>query len=243
MSLLNLLAKMFPSPAYTLVTEVANATGAGKSRSADAIAVGCWPSRGLTITGFELKAGRGDWIKELRTPEKSMAIQKYCDHWYLVTATEGVADISEIPAAWGWLAAKNGRLKTMKAPPILTPSPIDRGFLASLLRTGNKKGGLQDVIDTARREAEEAAYQRGADSARRHAENYQKQLNALISDVKRFEDATGLRVETFDLPRIGEAVKIMLGRGVKESLEYMHNSHEKELEVLKKAIAKLNKEK
>lgn len=45
---------------YLVLGEVRWATGYGKQseRRADAIVMSLWPSRGLTVTGFEFKASR-----------------------------------------------------------------------------------------------------------------------------------------------------------------------------------------
>ena len=44
----------YNSPEYCLLPQVRNSTGySSKVRTADAIAMSLWPSRGLTLTGFE----------------------------------------------------------------------------------------------------------------------------------------------------------------------------------------------
>ena len=68
----------FAGPAWAVLHEVPNATGAGKVRTADAIAISLWPSRGLEIHGLEIKVSRSDWRRELKQPEKSVPIQRYC---------------------------------------------------------------------------------------------------------------------------------------------------------------------
>jgi hypothetical protein len=58
--------------------------------------MGLWPSRGLKLMGFEIKAGRGDWLGELRNPRKAESIARFCDQWWVV-ATQDV--ILLLPAA------------------------------------------------------------------------------------------------------------------------------------------------
>ena len=65
------LARKFCAPEYALFYEVANATGSAATRSADAIAMGLWPSRGLYLQGFEIKVSRSDWLSELKNPAKA----------------------------------------------------------------------------------------------------------------------------------------------------------------------------
>ena len=44
----------YNSPEYCLLPQVRNSTGySSKVRTADAIAMSLWPSRGLTLTGFK----------------------------------------------------------------------------------------------------------------------------------------------------------------------------------------------
>ncbi|PWZ83037.1 hypothetical protein, partial [Staphylococcus pseudintermedius] len=50
------LVKAFPLPEYVTFFEVGDATGGRHSRWADAVSMSCWPSRGLHIYGFEIKA-------------------------------------------------------------------------------------------------------------------------------------------------------------------------------------------
>lgn len=133
----------YPSKEYVVLTEVRDSTGfSGRGREADAVAFGIWPSRGLTITGFEFKSSRSDWTREIANPEKAESIAQHCDSWWLV-ATEQVAKLEEIPAAWGWYAPiekKNGEvtLKVMKSPPPFASTcggkAPPREFLMSALR-------------------------------------------------------------------------------------------------------------
>src|SRR3546814_5630469 len=85
------LRKAFPAGEYALFFEVAAGTGAtGQRRKADAVAVGCWPSRGMLIEGMEIKVGRGGWLREQRRPGKAEGIARYFDKWRLVTTGGGV---------------------------------------------------------------------------------------------------------------------------------------------------------
>ncbi len=59
-----------------------------------------YPSRGLEINGFEVKGSRQDWIKELKSPEKSAPVQRFCDRWWIV-APAGIIQPGELPPTWG----------------------------------------------------------------------------------------------------------------------------------------------
>ncbi len=88
-SLRQLLRDKFPLPSFVFGEEIPNGTGYSKTRSMDAIAIGCWKSVGIQIIGFEIKDSRSDWLKELQDPTKSEAWKQYCHAWYLV-AQKGV---------------------------------------------------------------------------------------------------------------------------------------------------------
>jgi hypothetical protein len=124
--------------AQSELTEVADGTGAGATRHADAVALQCWPSRGLGLDGFELKASRGDLVRELRDEKKAKAIQRYCRRWWLVLADEGLMDGLEVPTTWGVLFLPKFPAKTKlvvgRQAPQLTPEPWPTDFQAALVR-------------------------------------------------------------------------------------------------------------
>jgi len=133
-----LLREKFAPPAYALFEEVKNQTGYAKrtERYADALALSLWPSRGIGMTGFEIKVSRADWQRELADPEKAAEFMKYCVAWYVV-APEGIVERLELPATWGLIEVpEHGRkrLATRVEAPKLTPQPWDMGFVAALLR-------------------------------------------------------------------------------------------------------------
>lgn len=54
----------YRAPAYALLEQVANGTGWKADRFADAVVMSLWPSRGLTVTGFEVKVSRHDYQRD-----------------------------------------------------------------------------------------------------------------------------------------------------------------------------------
>ena len=75
-----LLKGPFPDGAFLRLPQVRNGTGFQRStRTADALIVSCWPSRGLWFAGVEIKVSLSDWKRELCKPEKSASIQKWCN--------------------------------------------------------------------------------------------------------------------------------------------------------------------
>ena len=138
--LLNLLAAEWPSPDYAFIPEFRGGTGWSREQRADAIAMHLWPSKGLELVGFELKVSRGDWLRELKDPNKAEAIKCFCDRWYLIIPDLKIVKYAdELPTGWGLMHVENGKLRTMIEAPKLTPLPIDRAFLASVMRRATRK--------------------------------------------------------------------------------------------------------
>jgi hypothetical protein len=103
------------------------------------LARGC---RGLELVGFELKISRGDWLRERKQPWKADPIKQFCDRWYLVVSDLKIVKYAdELPVDWGLQFVENGKILTMIEAPKLVPCPIDRAFLASVMRRATKITG------------------------------------------------------------------------------------------------------
>lgn len=218
------LRQRYPSAAYAFFEQVRNGTGYVRrvTRTADAVAMGLWPSRGLTLEGFEIKVSRSDWKHELAAPEKADEVLGYCDLTWVV-APPGVVDDGELPPLWGLLEprGKDG----LRAKVVATKNPLrkdlDRVMFASLMR--NAQGYIDREIRSDERavaikkEAEAAAL-RHHEYAIRHAEDRLKELRAVVD---RFEQASGLCIQTdyaFEAGRIGDAVRLVMGSGFDANL-------------------------
>lgn len=193
-ALTTLIARRFPPPEFVLFFEV-EGMAQGRSRFADAVAFGIWPSRGLALHGFEVKNDRRDWLRELRDPSKAEAVMQHCDRWWLVTS-ENVAKLEEIPEQWGWLEAKGGKLFQRKdAPKQVRSATIQRHFAASLLRRVNDttvpKPVVQQMIEE-RVEAMRASIERQQVPA--GAREMVAELDRLRKVVADFERASGIQL-------------------------------------------------
>jgi hypothetical protein len=142
----------FQAPRYALLEEVRNATGKlrkrGGPRYADAVAMSLWPSDGLELLGFEIKLTRADWLKELSDDKKAVAVQKYCDRWYLVVpedTKDKIVKDGELPANWGLMTAGHSGIKVVVQAPKLKAENVTRDFMASLLR--NAVTSNKDYVD------------------------------------------------------------------------------------------------
>lgn len=96
-----LLERAHPSREWALLFQVPPRTGGG-TRYADAVALNLWKSRGYALHGFELKASRSDWLRELKQPEKSEEIIGSCDYFWVVAAPD-IVRVDELPPGWGLL--------------------------------------------------------------------------------------------------------------------------------------------
>ncbi|QNJ56375.1 hypothetical protein KNV19_gp61 [Gordonia phage Portcullis] len=76
----------------------------GRLRTADALAIDTWMSKGMELHGFEVKCSRSDWLTELKQPEKSEAFRRICDRWWLVTSDPSIVKPGELPDGWGHMS-------------------------------------------------------------------------------------------------------------------------------------------
>lgn len=207
-----LLRRKYPEREYALMEEVSDGAGLSRSRSADFILVNLWPSRGLSISGLELKSFRSDWLRELKMPEKAENIFKFCDYWWLITTDENIAKIEEIPPTWGWMAVKGERIIIKKEAPKLSPTPVTRNFLCAMLKRACSKDKYirSDQIE----EKIKAAKQEGLNERdwqnKRKLDRYEQTYKAVTD----FEQASGIRISEYNGPKkMGEAVKFIMSGG------------------------------
>lgn len=208
--------------AFALLEQVANGTGYGTSGWADALVMSLWPSRGLTLSGFEIKVSRSDWKRELDRPEKNADIQSYCDAWWIV-APRGLIETHELPPTWGLLEVDEGLgTKVAKVAPELDAEPIDRMMLAAILRRVSESA---DAIAKREREAgREDGMANGAGELAKKLKRAENEYDVLSAKVEAFEKASGidLRFE-WELGKIGEAVKILRNGGSFNAADHLES--------------------
>lgn len=211
-----LLRERYPAPAWAIFFEVASGTGRQLSRYADAIAMSLFPSRGLDFNGFEIKEHRKDWLVELKNPQKADEIASYCDFWWLVLGDASVARPDEIPRTWGVLVQEGKGLVQKKAPQKLKAKPIDRSFIAALLRRAHEmaereKRRADDKF--AQVNAVKEAYKKGMEEGKEDAEIAFKRAaqehESLKKSLAEFEEKSGLEIESWGGGRLGDAVETL----------------------------------
>lgn len=210
------LSARYCAPAWACFFEVANSTGAGATRSADAIAMSLYPSRGLLLHGFEIKVSRSDWLHELKQPDKSAAIQRYCDHWWIVTPPDIVKE-GELPPTWGHLILKGNGLNCAVQAPRLEREPWQPAFLAALLRRAHDarelaiRAGVTAAM-TSERAAIEAEVRRRVD---REVERRTSARDEAVRQLAAIRDAAGIEPERyFDGEGLGRAISLVHRAGV-----------------------------
>lgn len=205
------LAARYPSDAWALMWEVADATGMKHTRWADAVAMSLWPSRGLRLHGFECKVSRSDWQKELKQPAKAESICRYCDHWWIVVSDKSIVRPGELPPAWGLMVQNSkGVLRTEVDAPKLDAQPITREFLAALLRAAAKPGVAVNAVALQREYARGRDYEMGVQG--KIAKRATEELDKLQKVVADFEAKAGFQIRSWGgtPERIGQIVRDVL---------------------------------
>ncbi len=134
------------SNGYAFFDHVRNSTGHARTvRTADALALGLWPSRGLELHGFEIKSHRSDLLRELKNPAKADEIARYCDYWWIVTGSPKVAKPGELPKPWGLMIPHGSGLKIAKPAELLEPQPLSRGLVAAIVRRLRETEDMRDL--------------------------------------------------------------------------------------------------
>ena len=210
--LTQMLQRRCARPGNVFMSEVSSGTGAMAHARADAIAVSCWPSRGMHFSGFEIKVSRQDWVHELARPRKAEAIGQFCHYWWLVVGDASIVQDGELPSGWGLLAAKGGKLFTIRDAPLLEPKPPTITFVCSVFRKyfGQMipKASVDAVLEGERAEMTQQIERR----LRSRAASTHQTLQDLTERVSVFEKASGISIRDWNLGRVGECVKVLSNR-------------------------------
>lgn len=174
--------------------EVGDGAGFGNRGWSDAISMQTWPSKDLVIRGYEVKATRSDWLRELDNPEKNREWQKACDEWYVV-APKGVVVLEELPPAWGLLVPKGElqlRIASRPSPLTSDETVVPRDLVAAVFRAAAKE--RKALENDARQEIEENVEKRH----RAQMERYQREARDWEKRHMELVEALGGRWENFE---------------------------------------------
>lgn len=215
------LRERFAPPEYVTIFSVRNGTGYARKqeRYADAITMGCYPSRGLHLIGFEIKASRTDWLKELKDPDKADGIARFCDLWYLVIGDSKIVQFGELPQAWGLIEpSKAGdKLIITKTPVQMQPAAVDRLFLASIMRSATQQSASATEIDMKVQAALKTAEEGHERKLKQYHGHLQERLAGLEKAIAEFGEKSGVDFRPWNAGNIGRAVKVILDSGLVSS--------------------------
>ena len=201
------LRERYKQPEWALFFEVGSGTGANCKRHADALAMNMYPSRGLSIVGFEIKVSHSDLKHELENPVKAEEIARFCNEWFLVVPEGLIKKDDLIPAAWGVIECKDGRLWVNKKAEQLNPQPITKDFMAAVLRSAGKvdEKTFHVAINKVRNECMEG-YQ---ESVKSQVEMQTRRLRESIKKYEQFEQLTGEKIGAYtDVEGLAERWKL-----------------------------------
>ncbi|MDD2772739.1 MAG: hypothetical protein PHP45_03475 [Elusimicrobiales bacterium] len=224
-----IIQRRYRSSGCVVLPEVRDGTGhSTRGREADALVFGVWPSRGLTIHGIEIKTHRGDWLHELKQPEKAESIAQFCDYWTVCTVP-GVAKAEDMPATWGLSEFDGKKWKDIKLPEKMEPKEINRTFLMSVMRNVEKNYVPKHAQCDIEKLAEGRVQELVASLKRDHAYEISNIKSRADSDAKaldEFEKASGIDLRRgWGTPpaRWGAVAKILLEKDKLETLKSLVN--------------------
>ena len=173
--------------------------------------MGMWPSRGMEIHGYECKISRGDTRKELLDIGKTDAVGKYCDFWWLTVSDPSIIDGLLLPATWGVLTPRDRVLRTVRPAKKRKAAPLDRAFVAAMLRSVTKHWVSRSQHEKVVNERHQAVTQAVQFERERGGDQDKRALEALSAKVKAFEVASGIEIaHGWHLPEVGRAVQLLV---------------------------------
>lgn len=196
--------KKFPRAENAVLFEVRNAAGHNATRSADCMVMSLWPSRGLSITGIEIKISRSDFQREMKQPAKAEAFAQYCDWWY-VAAPKGMLRQDELPLSWGLMEVTKRGIVITKEAARLAAGPIDRNFVAAMLKRAQEQSATAKQVA----DAHASGLKEGASRKKWENDQSAQRLKDLQEQIKAFEEASGIRMDSWDMGNVGEAVRLL----------------------------------
>lgn len=196
--IINALAARYKAPEYAFLTEVRNSVGfSSKVRTADAMAMSLWPSRGLYMTGFEVKVSRADWKKELEQPEKAEELARFCKMWF-VACPDKMIDKDEVPPGWGLIYVKDdGTLKYVRPAPEHPAVEPTWMLFASLMRDVVETWVPSTLVDQRIEAASRERMARRIEQEGYELKEAKRQLEKLRENIAAFEAESGVKIDRY----------------------------------------------
>lgn len=204
------LRERFSGQEWAFFAELRGGTAWTRESRADGLAMNLWPSRGMEVHGFEIKVSRSDWTRELKNPAKAEQLQQFCDRWWVVLGDEKIIQSGELPPTWGLMVPRGLALRVVKEAPKLEAKPLDRPFIAAILKRASSAGAVEPLVQAAVDQARkrwEADRQQLLDLERA---SDRRQITDLEEQIAAFEKASGLEISRWSARNIGEAVRFVM---------------------------------
>mgnify|MGYP001589020425 CR=1 FL=1 len=245
-TMLEALQRRYAPPSYAVLPHVRNGTGFARDpRTADALVMGIWPSRGLELWGVEIKVNRADAMAELKNPAKADAIAQYCDRWYLAVSDAAVIAGLDVPEIWGLLMLKNGQLRCTRDAGRLKAKAVDRVFLAAIVRKVHEAVHPDSEATRIREQARQEGLAAGKADAHEKA---RAEFKDLSDAVRMFEKESGIRIaDPWRMGDVGRAVKVLQDfsphqlterlQGLSDTARFLHESADRALKAFQAEAA------
>ena len=192
------LSARYKAPEYAFLTDVRNSVGfSSKVRTADAMAMSLWPSRGLYMTGFEVKISRADWKKELEQPEKAEELARFCRNWF-IACPDKLIDKDEVPPGWGLIYVKeDGGLRYPRVAPehaVVEPTWM---FFASLMRDVVETWVPQSLVNQRIEAATRERMTRKIEQEGYELKEAKRKLEKMRENIAAFEAESGIKIDRY----------------------------------------------
>ncbi len=212
-------------PRYIVGIQVNNGAGFAYNRTLDAVVFDTWPSSGLSLHGLEIKVTKADLRRELQNTKKFADFAKHLDHFSIV-APPAIASLDMLPARWGlYCPDGNGKLRARRKPLMLHDEPT--GLMSRSLAAAFMRALVSRSIDA---EAQALEYDRGYANGLAEGKNQSKRavvkMEALQGAIDKFEEASDVRIDTYNGKRIGEAVDFIMRGGLEDRVRFAPNIRE-----------------
>lgn len=181
-------------PGAVCLTEV---TAPGGNRRADLVHIGLWASRGAgRVDVCEVKASRGDWLRELEQPAKAEAWWPYCSAYWLVSPSTAVTPASELPPGWGLMVpgGRGRRFKVIVKPEERTPK-LTVPLLVTLLKCTETT--RRNSVDRERRILTEKYHQQVDEIRRQRTAEANPRTAGRLEILEAIEKALGHEITGF----------------------------------------------
>ncbi len=140
------LRKRYQAPEWVYLEEVRLGTGYGgfflpghhtaikNEQRIDGLAINCYKSKSYRRIAIEIKIARGDWLKELKQPDKRIGAMMMSNQFYFA-APEGLIKVDELPEDCGLIEVRGDFLAVKAQATWHEASSWHPATVASVLRS------------------------------------------------------------------------------------------------------------